>query len=142
MKNQYSGKSVIGNINHFALKYFLNTSIVVIGFLTPIPSPPNTTIPLFQVLSCSANNHYSYKQHTTHTWINRPTHIYKYTLAPPAMCSRQRSVLHCMSNSEIYKVYIIGKCVQCLCFSKITSKSYKSADQIRQTQLSWETQKF
>ena len=44
--------------------------------------------------------------HTTHTGANRLRHSYKYMLSPPAMCSKQLSVLHWMNNLLISKFYI------------------------------------
>ena len=34
------------------------------------------------------------RTHRDHTHINRPTHTYKYVLAPPIMCTQQIPVVH------------------------------------------------
>ena len=53
--------------------------------------------------------------HRAHSMANRLTHLYKYTLTPPVICSKKLFVLHYMNNSLISKIYL----PQCLFFSKI-----------------------
>ena len=63
-------------------------------------------------------SHTHKQRHKTHTGAKWLTHINKYILTQPVLCSQQPSVLHWTNNLLISKIYF--RVTQCLCFSKIT----------------------